>query len=76
MTIASIFLFTDYYYILWILSLVYKFPNFVASSLVKSFFGIIENLHQALGRHLAEHKKSYAGREQRERKIYLQSQLS
>ena len=58
-TIASIFLFLDWFYIMWIVSLNFKFPSYVGISFSKSFLGFVESIHLALGDYLQKSKKNY-----------------
>ncbi|CDW82513.1 UNKNOWN [Stylonychia lemnae] len=68
-TIASIFLFIDWYYIVWILSLQYKFPNYISAQFVKGLFGLMESLHSSLGNYISSQKsyfdEQYHGQAQR-----------
>ena len=48
-TLSSIFLFIDWYYILWVMSLQFKFPSYFSIGLMKTCAGMIESLHQQLG---------------------------
>ena len=51
-SIASVFLYINWYYIFWVLSLQFKFPNHISTTLIHALFGILENLHSAIGRAL------------------------
>jgi hypothetical protein len=46
--IASIFLFIDWYYLLWGLSLMFKFPEYMSSAFIGLFFGVVQNLNERL----------------------------
>ena len=48
--IASIFLFIDWFYIMYIFSLTYKFPSYMSSGFTKGLLGLMESLHNSLGR--------------------------
>ena len=50
--ISSIFLFTDWYYLLWAGALQFKFPRYIASAMIKMIFGLIEAIHDLLGEYL------------------------
>ncbi len=50
--ISSIFLFIDWYYILWGMSLMYKFPFYVGATFIQMFFGFIQNVHERFGNYL------------------------
>ena len=65
--LAALFLFIDWYYILWVMSLTYKFPGYIASSAIQIFLGLIENIHQGIGRLLAKEKHSFHRQELHER---------
>jgi hypothetical protein len=47
--VACCFLLIDYYYILWIVTLKYKFPPFIGKAVMKGIIGIVESLHKHLG---------------------------
>jgi hypothetical protein len=46
--IASIFLFIDWYYLLWGLSLMFKFPEYMSTAFIGLFFGVVHNLNERL----------------------------
>ena len=46
--IASIFLFIDWYYLLWGMSLMFKFPEYMSSAFIGLFFGVVYNLNEKL----------------------------
>ena len=57
--LASLFLFIDWFYIMWVVTLTYKFPPFLATAIIKSFFGMIETIHTKLGSYIASSKERY-----------------
>jgi len=57
--IACLFLFIDWFYIMWIVSLRYKFPTHISTGAIKGFFGIMEALNSKLGEYLKQQKTSY-----------------
>jgi hypothetical protein len=46
--IASIFLFIDWYYMLWGMSLMFKFPGYISSSFIGLFFGFVQNINDKI----------------------------
>lgn len=50
--LVCLFLMIDWFYILWMLSLQYKFPHYIAASFMKGLFGLMESLHEKLGAYL------------------------
>lgn len=46
--ISSIFLFIDWYYLLWGLSLMFKFPEYMSTAFIGLFFGVVHNLNERL----------------------------
>jgi len=48
-TIASIFLYLNWYYLFWILSLQFKFPHYVSATFIRALMGLLENIHHAIG---------------------------
>ena len=57
--IASIYLFIDWFYLLWITSLSYKFPSYISVLFIKSLFGVAETIHRALGNYIDTRKQTY-----------------
>jgi hypothetical protein len=53
---ASTFMFLDWFYLLYLTSLTFKFPNYVSSAFIKSMFGMFEAIHRKLGEHLQREK--------------------
>lgn len=66
--IASLFLIADFYYHLWVMTLSYKLPSFVGSSVGKVFFGLVEDVHERLGQVIKKNKGSFSRIEQQERR--------
>lgn len=56
---AVAFLFIDWFYLLWIVSLSFKFPEYANSAIMRSFLGMMESLHKKLGEKLAQSKDEY-----------------
>ena len=59
LTLASIFLFIDWFYVLWVVSLSYKFPSYISTGFIFSMFGMMEALHSRLGQYIDRNKASY-----------------
>jgi hypothetical protein len=57
--ISSMFLIADFYYHLWVMTLSYKLPSFVGTSVAKIFFGLIEDVHQRLGNVIMKNKGNF-----------------
>ena len=55
-TICCIFLFVDWYYLLWAGALQFKFPRYIASAMIKMIFGLIEAIHDMLGEYIRREK--------------------
>eukprot|EP00347_Sterkiella_histriomuscorum_P014654 403360058 len=58
-TIASIFLFMDWFYILWIVSLQFRFPAYISTQFIKGFFGLMEKLTSDMTNYLAQQRGRY-----------------
>lgn len=54
--LSVIFLFIDWFYLMWIMSLTFKFPTYTNSAVIKSVFGLAESLHKKLGEKLEARK--------------------
>jgi len=65
-TIASILLYINWYYIFWVLSLQFKFPSHVSTTFIHALFGILENLHAAIGRALFKKEEAQAAKARRQ----------
>jgi hypothetical protein len=61
--ISAIFLIGDFYYHLWVMTLSYKLPDYVGTSLAKAFFGLIEEIHMRLGGFIARNRNTFSSRE-------------
>jgi hypothetical protein len=51
--LSCTFIMVDYFYILWIFSLRYKFPKFLGTAIMKGFLGAVESIHKSLGDHIS-----------------------
>ena len=49
---ASIFLFVNWFYVMWIVSLIFKFPSYANFAFAKSILGFMDQIHEALGQKL------------------------
>lgn len=43
--IAVLFLFINGYYLMWIISLLFKFPSYCTLALIKGILGMMESIH-------------------------------
>lgn len=43
--IAVIFMFIDWYYVMWVLSLLYKFPTYLTAAIMKGILGMMDSIH-------------------------------
>lgn len=50
--LSCAFLFIDYFYCLWIISMKHKFPSYLGLAVMKSALGAMEGIHKALGNKL------------------------
>jgi hypothetical protein len=57
--ISAIFLFIDWFYVMWILSLLYKFPSHISKGVVKGICGFMEALNKRFGDYLSSQKQNY-----------------
>ncbi len=57
--ISAIFLFIDWFYIMWVVSLSYKFPSYVSTGFIKGFCGLMETLNAHLGTYIAKKRNNY-----------------
>lgn len=68
--LASIFLFIDWFYIMWLFSLSYKFPDYISLGFSKGLIGLMESLHNSIGRVISTQKTSYEYQYQHEKNKY------
>lgn len=59
LAISAIFLFIDWFYIMWVVSLSYKFPSYVSTGFIKGFCGLMETLNSRLGAYLQNKRANY-----------------
>jgi len=57
--ISAIFLFMDWFYIMWVVSLSYKFPSHISVGFIKGICGLMETLNKSLGEYLANKRSNY-----------------
>ena len=69
-TICCIFLFADWYYLLWVGALQFKFPKYIALAMIKMIFGLIETIHDMLGEYLRREKRRAAVEENQDKQRY------
>jgi len=53
---ACVFMAGNWYYVLWVVSLIFKFPEFVNFGVMKAFIGLVEQVHSKLGETLAQQR--------------------
>jgi hypothetical protein len=68
--ICSLFLFTDWYYLLWAGALQFKFPRYIAAAMTKMIFGLIEGVNDMLGEYLRREKQRVVNEEKEHKKRY------
>ena len=61
-TIGAIFLFIDWFYVLWIVGLSYKLPSYISAGFIMSMFGVVEGIHQKLGAFINQNKSIYGNK--------------
>jgi hypothetical protein len=68
--IASIFMFADWFYIMWLFSLSYKFPDYMSLSFTKGLLGLMESLHNSIGKVITSQKYNYENQYHHEKNKY------
>jgi hypothetical protein len=68
--LASLFLFIDWFYIMWLFSLSYKFPDYMSLGFSKAFIGLMETLHSSIGKVISSQKTNYEYQYNYERNKY------
>ena len=74
--LAVIFIFINFYYVLWMISLFFKFPQYVNSAFLRAILGAVEDIHYKLGNLIQQRKTQAASRyaSERMRYNYIQEQ--
>jgi hypothetical protein len=58
--ISSIFLFIDWYYLLWGMSLMFKFPEYMSSAFIGLFFGVMQNLNEKISQYFRTQSEQFS----------------
>ena len=55
---SSLFLFINWYYVMFVVSLIYKFPGFVNFALMRGILGMMDSIHELIGQKLKNRKST------------------
>ena len=64
--ISSIFLLIDWYYLLWCMSLMFKFPEYISAAFIGLFFGYVSNLNEKIAEYFKTKGSKFQERNRQE----------